>query len=51
MSAPPDNSLPNPDQMADLLDDLAARTAERDEARAERQGAIGTAMAPPDLRE
>ena len=41
MSAPPDNTLPDPDQMmAGLLRELAARTAEHDEARTERDGAL-----------
>src|SRR5215472_12272834 len=41
MSPPPDNTLPDPDQtMADLLRGLAARAAERDEARTERDEAL-----------
>ena len=40
MSATPDNTCPDPSQMADLQRELAARTAERDAARTERDGAL-----------
>ena len=41
MSSPPDNTLPDPDQtMAELLRELAARTAERDEVTTEHDEAL-----------
>ena len=40
MGATPDHTCPDPGRMADLQRELAARTAERDAARTERDGAL-----------